>query len=244
MEQPVEEARRWLAARGVVQTGEGWTESERPRTANEIAHSWAGAALADDTLDAAGRERLAFGLLDLLDDYWVTREIGSALNSLPAGALWRGYRRRLEAEQDAQPVTYSLWVDWFENRATVETAFAEVLGNDIDLIVRHPSAPLLRRAGRVLACSGPVLWRVKEPAYNTAVGLPELHHPLYDGLLASYHDVYGDLEPGAALGLLARLRIPAETPHLAQLRAVLSAGHRNHHLSPDAWRAAEDKADA
>lgn len=42
--QAMEDARRWLAERGVVEVGAGWVGvegPERPLTANEIAHSWA-----------------------------------------------------------------------------------------------------------------------------------------------------------------------------------------------------------
>ncbi|GGX45910.1 hypothetical protein [Streptomyces noursei] len=67
------------------------------------------------------------------------------------------------------------------------------------------------------------------------MGLPALHGPLFKGLLTSYHDVYGELDPTAALALLARLQLPADTPQLAELRSVLAAGHRNHHRSPHAW---------
>lgn len=126
--------------------------------------------------------------------------------------LWDGYRRRLEADRDAEAVTYSLWVDWFEDHDTAATAFAEVLGNDIDHVVAQGSDDLLRRAGRVLACSGPVPWLVKQKAYVVAVQLLDLHMPLFKGLLACYHDVYGDLEPTAALALLARLQLRGHPP--------------------------------
>ncbi|MEU9415775.1 hypothetical protein [Streptomyces sp. NPDC048272] len=193
----------------------------------------------EETLDAAGQVRLAFGLLDLLDDYWVTCEIRmadrGAEGPLPADELWDGYRRRLEADRDAEAVTYSLWVDWFEDRTTVATAFAEVLGNDVDRVVAEGSAGLLRRAGRVLAGSGPVPWSVKATVYEKVVQEPALHGSLFKGLLGGYHDVYGDLEPKAAQALLARLRLPATTPHLAELRSVLAAGHENHYRSPHAW---------
>ncbi|MFH8569184.1 hypothetical protein [Streptomyces sp. NPDC017993] len=238
----MEEARQWLADRGVVELGDGWTDEEgpdRPLTANEIAHSWAGEVFSDGSRDVVEQVRLAFGLLDLLDEYWVTCEIRfedrGTEGPLPAGPLWDGYRRRLEADRDAEAVTYSLWVDWFEDQDTAATAFAEVLGNDIDRIVVEASPAPLRRAGRVLACSGPVPWPAKQAAYDTAARLPALHEPLFKGLLAGYHDVYGQLEPTAALALLARLQLPADTPHLPQLRSVLSAGHRNHYLVPPAW---------
>ncbi|MBB5128188.1 hypothetical protein [Streptomyces griseoloalbus] len=239
--QAMDDARRWLAERGVVEVGDGWVdiETERPLTANEVAHSWASEVFTDAGLDGAGQARLAFGLLDLLDDYWVTCEIRFAdrgsQGPLPADVLWDGYRRRLEADRDPEAITYSLWVDWFEDRDTSATAFAEVLGNDIDHIVAEASDGPIRRAGRVLACSGPVPWPVKQKAYDASVRLPTLHGPLFKGLLASYHDVYGCLEPTAALALLAQLELPGNTPHFAELRSVVAAGHRNHHRSLHAW---------
>ncbi|WP_405650588.1 hypothetical protein [Streptomyces sp. NBC_00019] len=238
-----QDARRWLAEAGVTQVGDdAWIDGDAPEkqlTANEVAQSWAGQAFTDERLDAAGRLGLAFGLLDLLDDYWVTCEIRFAdrgpSGPLPPDVLWDGYRRRLEAPETADAVTYSLWVDWFEDRDTCATAFAEVLGRDADHLRTDSPQPLLRRARRVLECSGPVPWAVKERAYGIAARLPALHPALFKGLLGSYRDVYGDLEPAAALGLLTGLNLPADTAHSAELRAVLTAGHRNHHHSPHAW---------
>ncbi len=243
----MDDARRWLAAEGVTQVGDdAWADRNAPQrrlTANDVAHAWAGPAISEERLDAEGRVRLAFGLLDLLDDYWVAAEINLADRSpdgpLPPTALWDGYRRRLEAPRVADAVTYSLWVDWFEDRDTAATAFAEVLGRDIPRLLTDPSETLLRRAARVLECSGPVPWPTKAPAYGIAARVPELHPALFKGLLGGYHDVYGDLEPPAAVALLADLNLPHDTPHLTELRTVLTAGHRNHHRNADAWRKAK-----
>ncbi|WP_199846521.1 hypothetical protein [Streptomyces sp. CB01201] len=225
--QAMEDARRWLAERGVVEVNDGWVDSEagRPLTANEVAHSWACEVFRDESLDRVEQARLAFGLLDLLDDYWVTCELRfadrGAMGPLPADVLWDGYRRRLEAERDPEAISYSLWADWFEDRDTSAAAFNEVLGNDVERIV--PGAPdaLVRRAGRVLASSGPVPWDAKQKAYDAAVRLPTLHGPLFQGLLASHHDVYGDLQPTAALTLLEQLDLPADLPDLVELRSVV-----------------------
>jgi hypothetical protein len=239
--QAAEAARRWLAEQGVSQVRDGWVSDAKPEvllTANQVAHSWAGDVFAED-LDTADQLRLAFGLLDLLDDYWVTCEIRfaneGAEGPLPADVLWDGYRRRLEADRGVEAVTYSLWVDWFEDHTTSVVAFAEVLGNDIDRVVAERSEALLRRARRVLVCSGPVRWTVKEPTYHAAVRLQALHSAVFHGLRASFHDVYGDLEPAAALALLDRLDLPTNTQHLAELRHVLATGHKNHYRSPGAW---------
>ncbi|MGW6706437.1 alpha/beta fold hydrolase [Streptomyces sp. NPDC054956] len=240
----VELARRWLATAGVTRTGEdAWTDDEGGRlTSNEVAHAWAGPAVTDDSLDVEARLRLGFGLVDLLGDYWVTVEIGFAVRGAEdpttARALWNGYRSRLEAPEMPEAITYSLWVDWFEKRDTSERAFAEVLGRDIGQLL--PGAPegLLRRARRVLECSGPVPWQAKAPVYRTASALPELHPALLRALLSSYHDIYGNLEPAPALALLDTLALPADTEHLAALRTVLAAGHAKDHRSPEAWREA------
>ncbi|MFJ2008586.1 hypothetical protein [Streptomyces chartreusis] len=217
--QAVEAARRWLADQGVSQAHGGWVSDAKPEvllTANQVAHSWAGDVFTED-LDTTDQLRLAFGLLDLLDEYWVTCEIRFANEGvegpLPADVLWDGYRRRLEAARDVEAVTYSLWVDWFEDHTTSAVAFAKVLGNDIDRVVVERSETLLRRARRVLEYSGPVRWAVKEPTYCTAVRLPAMHSAVFRGLRASFHDVYGDLEPAAALALLDRLDLsPHEHP--------------------------------
>ncbi|MFF4833923.1 hypothetical protein [Streptomyces sp. NPDC001315] len=239
----IEDARRWLAEHGVTRLDDGaWAADDAPGerlTSNEVAHGWAGLALTDGDRDATGRLRLAFGLLDLLDDYWVTCEIRFADRGpegpLPAEPLWESYRRRLEAPRDAEAVTYSLWVDWFEDRDTAAVAFAEVLGRDIGLLRSDAPQALLRRTRRVLECSGPVPWPAKDAAYRAAARLPVLHPALFKALLNGYHDVHGDLEPTGALSLLADLDLPTGTEHVGELHAVLAAGHRNHYRSPGAW---------
>ncbi|MFF9497260.1 hypothetical protein [Streptomyces flaveolus] len=47
-------------------------------------------------------------------------------------------------------------MDWFEDLTMSATAFAEVLGNGIDRVASERSEARLRRARRVLECSGPV----------------------------------------------------------------------------------------
>ncbi|MDG4864706.1 hypothetical protein P8605_41820 [Streptomyces sp. T-3] len=76
---------------------------------------------------------------------------------------------------------------------------------------------------------------MKQDPYDIAAGLPALHEPLFKGLLTSCHDIYGNLEPAPALALLARLQLPPDTRHLAELRSVLTAGHTYHCRSPQAW---------
>ncbi|MFJ3725535.1 alpha/beta fold hydrolase [Streptomyces sp. NPDC090045] len=229
-----ESARLWLAERGVVRTGEdSWTdgESEEGRlTSNEVAHRWAAAAVGDDSVDMEHRLRLGFGLVDLLDEYRVTAEIGFAVRGTEdpgtTRALWNGYRSRLDAPAACEAIVHSLRVDWFEDRDTAETAFTEVLGKDITQLRPDTPEPMLRRAQRVLESSGPVPWQVKALAYRAAARVPALREAVFRGILHSHHDVYGDLDPVRAHALLDQMELPEDTEHLAELRSALKSGPR------------------
>jgi hypothetical protein len=238
-------ARGWLAERGVSGEDGRWAYADGfGFTAMDAADAWNRSGL-----DDADLVRLALGLVDLLGGYWLTAELRRLVQRSADDSLgrvyWDGYRERLERPVPSEAVEYSLWVDWFEDRQTAPVAFAEVLGNDVHRLWGHgrlselgADGPLLRRATRVLELSGPVPWPVKHGAYECVATVPELHSALFAAILASYHDIYGDLEPRGALALLNRLELPTHTEHLARLRNVLAAGSVNYYRDPGAWRAA------
>jgi hypothetical protein len=240
-------ARRWLAARGVSSEDGRWARADGVGfTVMDAADAWNGSGLEGGDL-----VRLALGLVDLLDGYWLTAELRRAVRQWPDDSLdrvyWDGYRERLERPVPLESIEYSLWVDWFEDRQTAPVAFAEVLGNDVERLRLHGQLSdlgaddaLFRRATRVLRSSGPVPWPVKHGTYECVATAAALHPALFAAILASYHDIYGDLEPRAALALLNRLELPTDTEHLARLRTVLAAGSVNHYRDPGAWRAAGD----
>lgn len=242
-----ETARRWLAEDGITQVGEEtWYDAEPPAatlTRDHVAEGLGCMAFTDEELDAAGRLRVAMGLMEVLGDHvLVIGQIHQAHTGvggpLPAEALWGGYRRRLEAVPECEALLSSLWCTWFEDHRTSAEAFAGVLGEDRERLVPGAPEPLLRRARRVLENSGPVPWEAKAPTLRAAAGVPGLRHAVFRALLLGYHDSYGDLDPAGALVLLDRLELPAGTPHAAPLRSVLAAGHRNHRHDPEVWRAA------
>ncbi len=249
-------ASAWLAQHGVVPVGSGsWAGPDpwggRVHTSNDVAHAWTSEALTDSALDQLDRLYLALGLLELLDDYWVACEIGWRMRQTHDASLvtafWDSYRHHLESTQPPEAVRYSLWVDWFEDPSTVKTAFAEVLGNDVERLrgtgrlAELTDGPLFRRAERVLQDSGPVPWTVKYRLYVDLATLETLHPALFCGILASYHDVHGDLDPIAALDLLRRLRLPADTTHRSRLESALATGAVSHHRSPYVWNEARSE---
>jgi hypothetical protein len=241
---------QWLAEQGVTPLAAGrWHETalsgHRELTDNELAHEWADGVLTDDELAPLDRLRNGLGLLDLLDDYWVTFELRMfvAEQDDPAvtAAFWAGYRQRIEGIKPLTQVLYSLWVDWFEDRSTVGLAFAAVIGDDVRELreqgrLRELAAgPLHRRATRVLDHSGPVPWDHKGDVLAAVATVPELTPALLKALLGGYHEIYGDLDPDAALALVTGLDLPPDTEGLAPLRAVLAAGARNHYLDRGLW---------
>ncbi|WP_212818224.1 hypothetical protein [Polymorphospora rubra] len=241
-----DEALRWLAGQGVIPLGrDRWLAHGRECTTDDVAHQWSSDAVNDD-LPPAELLRRGFGLLDLLDHYCVTVEIGFLIANETDPAIravfWAGYRERLEREEPVKPVLYSLWVDWFEDHTTSDEAFRAVLADDTRYLRSRnrlddlATGPLHRRAARVLEHSGPVSWLSKHDVYRAAATVPALHRSVYRGLLTSYHDFYGDLDPAAARTLLDQLDLPPDTEHLPQLRAVLLTGARNHYLNPDLWK--------
>ena len=130
--------------------------------------------------------------------------------------LWDAYRAWLAADDDrlADPVAHSLWVDFFEDEATVQEAWREVTRRDV--------APWERRIARVLQVAGPVPWALKAPLLDELAGDPRQHHAVFRALAGSAFD------PSATSGrapraLLDRLALPDDTPDLAALRARLAA---------------------
>ncbi|MEV6924427.1 hypothetical protein AB0M46_07950 [Dactylosporangium sp. NPDC051485] len=222
-----ERTRQWLAAHELN------TEGDPDHVARAVMPEIRG----DAELPDADKLELGLGLLELLDTYWVTVELRWFVNAAADEAIrdahWQAIRKHLERPKPSEAVLYSLWVDWFEDIATVERAFTEVLARDVPAL---PDAgeELLRRAAAALKVSGPVPWKLKHAVYTAAAAVPRLRPAVFNGLLYSYHDMYGSLEIAPALELLDSLEMPEDTEHLAELRDELTHGHANRHHREDA----------
>lgn len=131
--------------------------------------------------------------------------------------MWSIYREFLDDPRDAvaEPVAYSLWVDYFEDATTVDRAWREVSG---------PQEPRRPRLARVVSSSGPVPWPLKESLYEQLTIEGGWDEPLLDGLYGSCIDVYGSLERKPGLRILRRLRRGAvDTPVLTLLTRALES---------------------
>lgn len=128
--------------------------------------------------------------------------------------MWAEFRTLLAQpdERLAEPLAYSLFVDFYEDPATVDEAWAETGAAD-------PREP--RRLERVLESSGPVPFTLKERLYERLVDDPRWHPHLFRSLLRSAIDTYGDLDERKARNWLQRLDLAPDTPGLDALRAAL-----------------------
>ena len=133
--------------------------------------------------------------------------------------FWAFYREMLDSEEDqlADPIGYSLWVDYFENPETVEEAWREITRRDVD--------PWERRVGRVLDQAGPVPWPLKEALFAELVADRAWDRHIFEAVKGGVVDVYGRSDR-CALEWLDRLRLPPDTPDLAELRKELEARGR------------------
>ncbi|MFN0007131.1 MAG: hypothetical protein ACKVXR_04420 [Planctomycetota bacterium] len=126
---------------------------------------------------------------------------------------WSEIRERLVGPDLAlrQPIAYSLWCNFFEDDRAVEESWAELTANDA------PRA-LLRV---VLANSGPVPFGLKQCLYDRLLPDPAWHASIFESLVRSAFDVYGQIEIAAARSLLDRLELPQDQPNLDLLRRKL-----------------------
>jgi hypothetical protein len=206
--------RAWQTAAGVGRCGgqrswPGDLQAVPPQFADAW---WDGDATLAERLDAALRlyaEMPCYANTIALHGFYGEFAVGER------DALWEAYRTWLASDDDrlADPIAHSLWVDFFEDPATVQEAWRAVTRTDVGVWER--------RVERVLRVAGPVPWHVKAPLLEELAGIPRMHQAVFGALAGSAFDLLGQLGPEAG-GLLQRLALPDDTPDLAALRARLA----------------------
>jgi hypothetical protein len=162
------------------------------------------------------RVALFFSVYDTMPSYGHLMYTTSRYREFDPDArkLWWGeVRVRLIGPDLAlkQPLAYSLWCDYFEDARTVEEAWSE--------LTRPDAPPALLRV--VLRNSDPVPFVLKQHLYERLIAEPAWHDSIFESLLGSAFDVYGQIEIPAARVILDRLRLRGDHPNLDLLRGKL-----------------------
>jgi hypothetical protein len=167
--------------------------------------------------DESIRERLevAIELYGLMPSYSNTMYWRKdAFSDADWDRMWEAYRGFLGDTRIAiaDPIAYSLWVDYFEDTGTVERAWRGVAGS------QEPRRP---RLDRVLGASGPVPWNLKQPLYQSLANEGGWDASLIEGLYGCCIDVFGSLDRKAGLRLFRQLHRSGEHSRYAVLAEAL-----------------------
>lgn len=112
--------------------------------------------------------------------------------------IWKKFMQYLTAENYyADSVGYVLWVDFFEDPSTVRDCWQGLVNN-------YPSKKSLLR---LLESAGPVPFDLKEILYHSLLDDRENHEAIFNSLLYSAYDVYGQFDKGKAAKILAKLKV-------------------------------------
>lgn len=128
--------------------------------------------------------------------------------------FWSFAREMLSAEaaELADPVSYYMWCNFFEDQ-WAEKAWKALTLDASDRLLE-----------RILLISGPVPFPIKQGLYEAKIGNKRWHYFIYRGLLHSSFDVYGKTDRSQARRLLDRLKLSLskeETKHFERLSRKL-----------------------
>jgi hypothetical protein len=160
-----------------------------------------------DTTFALYRDMPCYALLMYLQMHF------GDLDSDEKAKMWKEYRALLSHPDGrlAGPITYSLWCNYFEDRATVAEAWRELT----------PPTVGPQGISRLLRAAGPVPYELKEPLYLRLVPQRRWHSDIFESLWASRFDIFGNIDRPKARKLLDRLYGVPNKENVARLRAEL-----------------------
>jgi hypothetical protein len=218
----VGEERYRAACRWAWRTAAGTGERSEPQSGasalDEVPHELAD-VWHDGKTSLPDRVDLALRIYQEMPCYANTMELKSFYGKFGTAEkrrFWDMYRAALDSDDDrlAEPVAYSLWVDFYEDQETVHEAWQETS--------RCDETASRRRLQRVLEIAGPVPWHLKEPVFEQLIGDAAWHPFIFRALVGSAFDAYGALDPRAAKTWLDRLHLSEATTDLPALRNRLS----------------------
>jgi hypothetical protein len=126
--------------------------------------------------------------------------------------IWKQFMKYLASENYyADPVGYVLWVEFFEDENTVRETWQGLVNNYTD---RKSLVRLLEQAG-------PVPFDLKEALYNSLLIDKSTHEQIFNSLLYSAYDVFGQIDKKKAINILAKLKVDTKTENYKLLKEKL-----------------------
>ena len=115
--------------------------------------------------------------------------------------IWQKFINYLGSENYyADPVGYVLWVEFFEDQSTVAEAWHGLIANNTNM------ASILR----LLKHSGPVPFELKESVYDSLISDTSNHQAIFESLLYSAFDAFGQIDNQKTRVILGKLSIDKE----------------------------------
>lgn len=126
--------------------------------------------------------------------------------------IWKHFMKYLASENYyADPVGYVLWVEFFEDETTVSDTWQGLVNNCSDK----------KAILRLLEQAGPVPFDLKETHYNSLLIDKTNHELIFNSLLYSAYDVFGQIDKIKALNILAKLKVDTGTENYMLLKEKL-----------------------
>jgi hypothetical protein len=127
--------------------------------------------------------------------------------------IWKQFMHYLASEPCyADPVSYVLWVEFFEDVTTVKETWQ-------GLVSKCPNKKLLLT---LLEFAGPVPFDLKEIHYEELISDRDNHEYILKSLLHSAYDVYGKLDKNKAQSIINKLEIDRESENYKLLKNKLN----------------------
>lgn len=172
----------------------------------------------EDLIDAA-RLQMGFNIYEIFPNYYhflvpIYYAVKENLLETPKlkDMIWRKFMSYLSSENYyADPVSYILWVDFFENSKTVDEAWYGLMQ------FTNEETALLR----LLHCIGPVPYNLKETLYLNLIQKTKNHSKILTSLLLSTTDVFGSIDKTKAELLLSKLQVNKESEEYKILKENL-----------------------
>jgi len=173
----------------------------------------------DSTMPNSQKISLGFQLYEIFPSYYhflvpFYRAIRDKVITDPneKEIIWKRFMTYLASENYyADPVGYVLWVEFFEDQLTVREAWQGLVNHYSD---RKSLLCLLEHAG-------PVPFDLKEPIYTSLLDDKKTHDHIFNSLLYSAFDVYGQIDEKKALDILAKLKVDTGTENYRLLNDKL-----------------------